>query len=93
MYESTSVEAVRESATLAISPSVMRGLWITASCTSLFGSRSSSVRTSLLPRLFAHSIFFAIESRMTCWVMLSFFWAISCSSAASSSGTPGTAPS
>src|SRR3954452_11224847 len=73
MYCSTSPGAVRLSATLAISPSVMRGLWITASWTSLLGSRRRMVRTSLFPFLFAHSIFLAMESLETFWAMVSRF--------------------
>src|SRR5205814_349008 len=81
IYCSTSLGEVRLCATLAISPSLMRGLWTTASCTSLFGSRKSSVRTSRLPFLFAHSIFLATPRFMICWLMVSRFSSTAFSSA------------
>ena len=72
---------MREFATLAISPSVIRADCSTASCTSLLGSRRRMLRTSRLPFLFAHSTFFATPSFMICCVIESFFSSSCCSSA------------
>ncbi len=63
---------VRELASVITSPSVMRGLVTAAMQTSLFASRSRSVRASLLPSV-ASLILSLTDILRTRCVMVSFF--------------------